>query len=94
MAFVTSTHPTTKIRFIMISLCPNLILGVLPLVVWLFLPPNLFISNVIFSFGSINLLTGCGDLMNVFNALTQMPKGSYQQISGFNSYWFFPSVSA
>lgn len=89
-AFVVSTYPVTKLRFIMLSLCPSIVLGILPLILWLLVPSTLAFSQVLFSFGAFSLLFGCGDLMNVFNALKQMPKGSYQQLSGFNSYWFMP----
>lgn len=88
-ACVACTTPIHKFRFIIMSLLPNIILGVLPLFVWLFFPHSNF-SDYIFSISISNLLLGCGDYMNVFNAITQMPKDSMQQLSGMNSYWFIP----
>lgn len=89
-AFVMSSYPITKIRFIMLSLLPNIILGIVPLIVWIFIPIDNLTTDILFSFGALNLLMGCADIMNVFNSITQMPKGSLQQLSGFNSYWYMP----
>lgn len=90
LAFVHTTAPTSKRRFIFLSLLPNIIFGLIPFIVWLFLPSEaVSLSNFVYSFSFINLLCGVGDYMNVFNALTQMPKNSITQLSGFNSYWYF-----
>jgi hypothetical protein len=89
-AFVTSTHPVTKARFIFMSLLPNLVFGFIPLSVWTVLPYNEAYSPILFSFSVLMILCGVGDYMNVFNAARQMPKGSLQQLSGINSYWFMP----
>jgi hypothetical protein len=91
MAFVVSTHPTTKRRFIFLSLLPNLVFGIIPLAAWTFIPSvHTEISGIIFSFASVSLMFGVGDFLNVFNALTQMPRGSITQLSGFHSYWYMP----
>lgn len=89
MAFVISTCPTSKRRFIFLSLLPNAVFGLLPLIVWLFLPESR-ISDIVFSFAIFSLFMGVGDYLNVFNASTQMPKGSITQLSGFHSYWYMP----
>ncbi len=91
MAFVHFTCPISKSRFIILSLLPSIIFGLLPLIVWLFIPVELKkLSSVLFSFAFFGLLFGVGDYLNVFNAARQMPKGSYTQLYGFNSYWFLP----
>jgi len=89
-AFVISSYPIKKIRFIMLSLLPSVILGIIPLIIWALIPNNNLLTEILFSFGSLSLLMGCGDMINVFNSITQMPKGSVQQLSGFNSYWYIP----
>jgi len=89
-AFVVSTHPVSKSRFIFLSLLPNIVFGWLPLVVWAFLPQQGFLMNVFFIFSISCILFGIGDYLNAFNAARQMPKGSMQQLSGFHSYWFMP----
>ncbi|WP_438310647.1 DUF3267 domain-containing protein [Sporosarcina sp. FA9] len=89
-AFVVSTVPLSKGRFIFLSLLPNIIFGLIPLCVWIFLPHNLAITNIVWSFAFISLFFGVGDYLNVWNATFQMPKGSMQQLSGMNSYWYMP----
>jgi len=89
-AFVVSTHPVSKARFIFLSLFPNVVLGWLPLLIWMLLPYNAAFSNHLFAFAIFGALAGVGDYLNVFNAVCQMPKGSIQQMSGFNSYWYMP----
>lgn len=88
MAFVHSTYPMTKKRFIWMSLLPTLILGGIPYVIWFVLPYHHFASHFIFTFAFFSILMGGGDFINVINAMIQMPKGTYTQISGFHSYWF------
>ncbi|PAV27648.1 hypothetical protein CIL05_20805 [Virgibacillus profundi] len=89
-AFVVSTAPISKGRFIFLSLLPNIVFGFLPLLIWIYLPQSLAITDIIFSFASLSLLFGIGDYLNVFNATFQMPRGSIQQLSGMNSYWYMP----
>jgi len=88
--FVICTKPITKARYIFLSLLPNIVLGLVPLVVWLLLPFWGLNSTGMFIFAVIMLLGGGGDYMNVYNAARQMPRGSMQQLSGLNSYWFVP----
>ena len=91
MAFVVSTCPTSKARFIFLSLLPNLVFGFIPLVIWIFVSSDYkILSETLFSFAAFSLLMGVGDYLNVFNATTQMPKNSITQISGFHSYWYMP----
>lgn len=91
MAFVISTCPTSKSRFIFLSLLPNIVFGFIPLIVWIFIPPEFSqISEIVFSFASFSLLMGIGDFLNVFNATIQMPKRAITQLSGFHSYWYLP----
>ena len=86
--FVTCTKPVTKSRFIFLTLLPALVLGWAPLLIWAFKP---MYNDTVFTFAVFNILCSCGDYMNAFNAARQMPKGSIQQISGLNSYWYMPS---
>lgn len=90
-AFVISTAPVSKHRFIFLSLLPNIVFGLIPLIVWIFMPEGLVITAIVFTFASVSLLFGIGDYLNVFNAVFQMPKGSIQQLSGMNSYWYIPN---
>jgi hypothetical protein len=90
MAFVYSTQPVSKARFIVISLFPSLVLGWLPLAIWTVLPPEAIYSNILYWFSYFSILFGAGDYLNVYNAIRQMPKGSIHQLSGFHSYWYMP----
>lgn len=95
MAFVVSTYPTSKGRFIFLSLLPNIIFGLIPLILWVIIPiENENISQTLFSYANLNLLMGVGDYLNVFNAITQMPKGGITQLSGMNSYWYMPNENS
>lgn len=88
MAFVYSTAPVSKGRFIYISLLPNLVLGVLPLAVWLFLPPDQLWTGILSTHAFFILPLGAGDYLNVRNAARQAPKGATLQLSGLNTYWY------
>ena len=89
-AFVTSTQPVSKKRFIFLSLLPNIVFGIIPLILWAVLPYNASYSSHLHTFATAGLVIGVGDYVNVFNALRQMPIGSMQQLSGLHSYWFTP----
>ena len=86
LLFVVGTETMSKARFIFMSMLPNLIFGFIPFILFLFMPQ----LNVLGMFGAVNISMGIGDYYNVFNALTQMPKGARTYISKFNSYWYIP----
>lgn len=86
MLFVVGPEDMTKARFVMMSLAPNIVFGFLPLVLF-FIFPKLIILGV---FGAISIGCGAADYLNVFNALTQMPKGSLTYLYGMHSYWYIP----
>ncbi len=84
--FVVGNESMTKFRFCFMSLLPCMILGVIPYI--LFLINNNFIT--LGTLGILSLSSCVGDWYNVFNALTQMPKGAKTYLCGFNSYWYMP----
>jgi hypothetical protein len=86
IAFVHSTFPMTKNRFLFVSISPMIILGVLPLIIWSI--TDFRLSAQLFSFGGASLLFCAGDLMNIVNTLRQVPKNGMIQNSGLNSFWF------
>ena len=85
MLFVVGPETMSKARFVIMSLLPNLILGILPYVVGMIIP-NAFLLT----FGAMTTSMGAGDYYNVFNALTQMPKGARTYLYEFHSYWYIP----
>lgn len=86
LAFVTGTESMTKGRFIFMSLLPNLVLGLLPYLLYLIFPGQFWLGL----FGACNIASGAGDYINVWNAATQMPKGSLCFMSGMHTYWYLP----
>ena len=86
MLFVVGSEDMSKSRFIFMSLLPSIVFGIIPFSIFL-VNPNLMILG---TFGTINLSFGAGDYLNVFNAVTQMPKGSRTYLHHFNSYRYMP----
>ncbi len=85
MLFVTGPEDMSKGRFVFMSLLPNIVLGFLP-----YLAGIAFRVPFPLIFGAVSTGMGAGDYFNVFNALTQMPKGARTYIYQFNSFWHFP----
>ncbi len=86
MLFVVGPETMSKGRFIFMSLLPNLIFGFIPYIIGLIFPSLCFLA----AFGAVCLSMGAGDYFNVFNALTQMPKGARTYLHKFNSFWYMP----
>lgn len=86
MILLVAPETMSKKRFILISLFPNIVLGIIPYVVGMIFP-NLLILVVI---GIIFSVMGTGDYYNVFNAITQMPNGARTYLYQLNSYWYMP----
>lgn len=86
MLFVVGPEDMSRARFICMSLLPNVIFGVIPFTLFLFNPQLGFLGT----FGALAIGMGAGDYYNVYNALTQMPKGARTYLYQFNSYWYMP----
>lgn len=86
MLFVVGDGDFTKARFIWMSLFPNIVFGVIPYILFMIFPH----LTVLATMGALSLGAGAGDYCNVYNALTQMPKGSLTYTSGFHSFWYIP----
>ena len=86
MLFVVGTEDMTKGRFVAMSLCPNVIFGFIPFMIFLIWPK---LSPLGF-FGVMAISAGAGDFANVFNCLTQVPRGGTVYLSGMHSYWYMP----
>lgn len=85
MLFVTGTERMSKGRFVFMSLLPTLIFGVIPFTLGL-----VFSNGILGAFGAVSLSAGAGDYINIFNALTQMPKGARCYMHKFNTFWYLP----
>lgn len=86
LMFVTGTENMTKTRFVFMSLLPNIIFGFVPFIIFLIFPSLSFFGTL----GALAIGMGAGDYYNVFNCLTQVPKGGKIYMYGMNSYWFMP----
>lgn len=86
--FVLGLEDMSKTRFVFMSLLPNIVLGFVPFVLGIMFPGVYWLAI----FGALNIGSGAGDYINVFNALTQVPKGAKIYSSGFHSYWYAPNA--
>ena len=86
MLFVVGPEDMSKFRFIFMSLLPTIVLGLIPYIVYLFNTEWILLGAI----GAMNMSSGGGDFINVYNALTQMPKGSRTYLHHFHSYWYMP----
>ena len=62
--FVVGTEDMSKGRFIFMCLCPNLILGIIPYILFLIFPQFVGLGL----FGIICIGMGFGDYLNIYNA--------------------------
>ncbi len=86
--FVLGLEDMSKARFTFMSLLPNIVFGFIPFIVGIIFP-QLYWLGV---FGALAIGSGAGDYINVFNALTQVPKGGLIYLNGFHSYWYLPKA--
>ena len=86
MLFVVGTEDMSKVRFVFMSLLPNLVFGWVPYLMFLLQPQWMFLGVL----GAISIPMGIGDYYNVYNCVTQVPKGAQVYLSGMHSYWYVP----
>jgi hypothetical protein len=86
LLFVVGTERMSKARFIILGMLPNIVFGFIPFALYL-INPN---WTTLGSMGAICIAMGAGDYMNVFNALTQMPKGACCYLHKLNTFWYMP----
>lgn len=86
MFFVVGPETMSKGRFIFMCLLPNIVFGFIPYIISMVYPPLAFLGV----FGAFSISMGAGDYYNVFNAITQMPKGARTYLYQFNSFWYMP----
>ncbi|MDV3429327.1 MAG: DUF3267 domain-containing protein [Bacillota bacterium] len=87
----TSSSPSSKKRSVIIAILPSLVLGIIPLILWTFIPiQNIMISTIWYFFAIGSFGAGIADIYTMINIITKMPKGSMMQISGYKFYYFNP----
>lgn len=89
MLFVVGPERMSKGRFVFMSLLPNIVFGFIPFAIYLIWPEHTILGTM----GALSISAGAGDFLNVFNALTQMPKGAKTYLHKFNSFWYMPENS-
>lgn len=83
MFFVTGTEHMSKRHFISISLFPNLVLGALPCMFYLFYP-----FAFIGAFGICSLAIGIGDYCNVYSIMAEVPNGAKIYLYQLDAFWY------
>lgn len=84
---MTCASPVTRNRFIWINLLPSIILGLLPLVLFMAVPCTYaFASTVLCVFGMLHLGSSYADYLNVLHLL-KLPERAVIQLSGAKIYW-------
>ena len=86
-AFAVCHEKISKRRFIVMSLMPVL-LGIIPLTVFLIAPSSPVISAICIPSGIIGMLGPMPDYMDVHIVLKQVPKGAFIQSQNSGFYWF------
>ncbi len=86
LLFVTGAETFSKARFVFMSLLPNIVFGFIPFIIFLIDPSQTILGTL----GAFSIAAGAGDYYNIWNALTQMPKGARTYMNGTNSYWYMP----
>lgn len=86
--FVVFNGALNKYRFLFMSLLPNVILGILPLLVWLIFPfKNDFNSTFVFTFSYIGVMIGFIDYAKSINVIRKVPSNAVISMSEGILYW-------
>lgn len=81
--------PISKLRYAIVLITPAIVIGLIPLFIWTFIPiTNITVSSIIFVVSAGNLGGTTIDLYNLSQVLKKMPKGSFLITSGTNCYYY------
>ncbi|MDE7295174.1 MAG: DUF3267 domain-containing protein [Oscillospiraceae bacterium] len=87
--FIYCNAKISKSRFIVISLAPMIILGIIPFIIWVFtankMEFTISLAYVILTW--IMIISAMGDLANVYNTIKQVPRNAKVFNYGLQSYW-------
>ena len=86
-AFAVCHEPISKRRFIIMSLMPML-LGIIPLAIFLLSPSNAVLSGICIPMGIIGMLSPMPDYMDVHIICKQVPKGAFVHTQNDGFYWY------
>lgn len=88
-AFAVCHEPVTRKRFIIMCLMPVL-LGIIPLGIFLLSPANAILSGICIPLGIIGMLAPMPDYMNVHIVRSRVPMGAYIHTQNDGIYWYSP----
>lgn len=81
--------PISKRRYVIILIVPAIIIGLIPLLIWTFIPfNNITLSSILFILSCGNLGGTSIDLYNLYQVIKVLPKNSHMITSGTNCYYF------
>ncbi len=86
-AFAVCHEKISRLRFVVMSLMP-ILLGIIPLTVFLISPSSPIISAICIPSGIIGMLSPMPDYMNVHQVYKQVPKEAFVQSQNDGFYWF------
>ena len=66
----------------------KIILGMIPLAIFLLSPPNAFLSGICIPMGIIGMLSPMPDYMDVHIICKQVPKGAFVHTQNDGFYWY------
>lgn len=82
-----ASYPLNKERFIVMCLLPY-ILGIVPLILFLFSPSNyLALNSIIYGIAFVGMVSPYPDAYNVYQVIRQVPKGKKVQFYGDDTYY-------
>ncbi len=82
-----ASYPLNKERFIVMCLLPY-ILGIVPLILFLFSPANyLALNSIIYGIAFVGMVSPYPDAYNVYQVIRQVPKGKKVQFYGDDTYY-------
>ena len=87
-AVALSSYPLKRWRFVLMSLLPT-VLGIVPIVLFLILPPELkFINGIMLGMAMMGLTSPAVDCYNVYKVLRESPRGCTLQFHGDCLYYY------
>ena len=87
MLFVLGTEDMSKAQYVFMSMLPNLVFGFIPFLIFMIFPHMTMLGTM----GALGICAGAGDYVNVYNCLTQVPKGAVVFSSGIHTFWYQPN---
>ena len=86
-AFAVCHEPISKRRFIIMSLMPML-LGIIPLAIFLLSPSNAVLSGICIPMGIIGMFSPMPDYMDVHIICKQVPESAFVHTQNDGFYWY------